>query len=64
MHLLGTIISVYFIEWERRYALKYSGAVPNSKVPSQDLEMTGIYDDLLTKPEEYAYHIYSMQKKI
>ena len=43
MHLLGTIISVHFIEKERQHALKYSRAVPNSKALLQHLEMTGIY---------------------
>ena len=64
MHLLGTIISVHFIEKERQYPLKYSKAVPNSKAPLQDLEMTGIYNYLLTKPEEDVCHVYDMHKKI
>ena len=64
MHLLGTIISVHFIEKERQYPLKYSKAVPNSKAPWQDLEMTGIHDYLLTKPQEDVCHIYDIHKKI
>ena len=40
MHLLGTIISVHFIETERQHALKYSRAVPNSKERLQHLEVT------------------------
>ena len=43
MHLLGTIISVHFIEKERQHALKYSRAVLNSKARLQHWEMTGIY---------------------
>ena len=43
MHLLGTIISVHFIEKERQHALKYYRTVLNSKARLQHLEMTGIY---------------------
>ena len=39
MHLLGTIISVHFIEKERQHALKYSRAVPNFEVRLQHLEL-------------------------
>ena len=64
MHFLGTIISVHFTEQERQHALKYSKPVLNSKARLQHLKMTGIVDDLLTKLEEFVYHIYSMRKKM
>ena len=64
MHLLGTIISVHFIEQERQHALKYSRPVLNSKGRLQHLKMTGIVDDLLTKLEEFVCHICGMRKKM
>ena len=45
-------------------ALKYSRTVPNSKARLQYLDITGIYDDLSTKPKQFNYHIYGVQKNI
>ena len=64
MDLLGTIISVHFIEKEKQNALKYSRGVRNSEVCLQHLEINwNTCDDLLRKLEEFVCHICVMREK-